>query len=93
MTNLESCKRALSTFREEIRVGVLNETVPLWFYPSSTDSFLGDMACQIDNFIWKISVANTFVVYYDTLIRGLFDSEEDFTKLKEIVKRHLNLSA
>lgn len=91
MTNLESCKKALSTLREEIRVGVLNETIPLWFHPSTTNGFLANMTCQIGDFAWEASIANTFVVYHNPVVRGLFDSEEDFTKLKEIIKKHLNL--
>lgn len=90
MANLESCKKALFALREEIRAGVLDETIPLWFHPSTTNGFLGEITCQVDNFTWVMSVTDTCVVYHNPAVQGLFANEEDFTKLKEIVKRHLN---
>lgn len=80
--------KTFKEFLEELREGILNETLPMEFIRNERYGCLADVIVKLPFGEIKFSVHPKFIVYYHEVIRGYLDN--DLEKVLEITKKHVH---
>lgn len=85
---------ALAALREEIKTGILDEKIPMEYKAAVDRHYYAEVTFAIGGIEdIKMTIADSFICYHNPFIQGIFDKEEDFAALTQLVKRHISLSS
>lgn len=84
-------EQALDVFRQELKMAILNEEIPMTFKPDMIDGYFAEIEFTLKNGKYRIAVGERIVCYLDPTIRDLFEDKADFEALKALARKHVKV--
>lgn len=86
-------EQALDIMRDVVKNAILNEEIEMTFSPTTSLGYIADLTAKAGQLDISLSIAGSFVCYHSPWIKGLFDKDEDFIKLRGLALKYVrNLS-
>ena len=84
-------EQALDIFRQELKMAILNEEIPMTFEPDTHPDYFADVTVDIQGTKFRMAVAETFICYLNnSFLENLFNPKAaEFKTFKTIVKKHV----
>ena len=85
---MKPCELALKNLREELRKGILDESIETNFTPYCSDPYFADVDVKFAGIEFKMTVSECFICYHNDFVIGLFDEKKAFEEFKKLIKKH-----
>ena len=88
---MKPCELALENLHEELRKGILNETIETEFEPCCDDTYFAEVYVKFSGVKFHMTVAEQFICYHNIFINGLFSEKKSFEEFKKLVCKHCKI--
>lgn len=85
-------EQALDVFRQELKMAILSEEIPMTFEPDDHPGYFADVVFKIRNQNYRVAVAETYACYMNPVMEGLFDPNgAEWEAFKAIIRKHVKV--